>query len=156
MSNFQIDVKGIEKVYGLVADLEKIDQHTAIKSGLRKGAGVFREAGKSNLNKRNGEHTGNLRGSFIVKVKKQGLTAYSGFNRSPKVAEEKGITQGNHAHIVDRGTKMRYTKKGYSRGIMPASYFWSDARRDGEGKAAQAVWDGVVTMADSLKRKHYR
>jgi len=156
MSSLSMEIKGIDKIYGFVDDLRKIDQDKAIKAGLRRGANVFKRIGRSNLAKRNNEHTGNLMGSFIAKVSRKGLTGYSGFNRSGKVAEMTGISQGNHAHLVDRGTKPRYTKKGYYRGIMPASYFHTDARRDGEAEAAAAIWDGVITMAERIKRKYYQ
>lgn len=155
MSSFNIRIEGIENVYGLVNDLQKVDQDKAIRQGLKKGADVFRRAGRTNLGRRNDEFTGNLRGSFISKVSRKGLTAYSGFNRSPKLTEKLGIPQGNHAHLVDRGTKKRWTKAGHYRGIMPASYFWTDARRDGEKEATKAVFDGVLTMAERLKRKYY-
>lgn len=155
MSKLSVKVENIEDIHRLVDDLKKVDQDRAVKSGLGKGAKVFSRIGRQNLSRRNDEHTGNLRGSFITKVSRKGLTAYSGFNRSAKVAEESGISQGNHAHLVDRGTKQRRTKAGHNRGIMPASYFWSDARREGADEASKAVWDGVVTMADRLKRKYY-
>lgn len=155
MSSLTIHIEGIEGVYALVNDLKEVDQNKAIRRGLKKGADVFKRAGRRNLSQRNNEYTGNLRGSIIAKVSRKGLSAYSGFNRSPKVTEKQGIPQGNHAHLVDRGTKKRYTKKGYYRGIMPASYFWTDARRDEEDKATKAVFDGVLTMAETLKRKYY-
>ena len=155
MSSLTIRIEGIERVYALVNDLEKVDQNKAIKRGLKKGADIFKRAGRRNLGQRNQEYTGNLRGSVIAKASRKGLSAYAGFNRSPRVTEKQGIPQGNHAHLVDRGTKERYTEKGYYRGIMPASYFWTDARRDDEARATKAVFDGVLTMAETLKRKYY-
>lgn len=155
MSSLTIRIEGIERAYALVNDLEKVDQNKAIRRGLKKGADIFKRAGRRNLSRRNDEYTGNLRGSIIAKASRKGLSAYSGFNRSPKVTEKQGIPQGNHAHLVDRGTKKRKTKAGHNRGIMPASYFWTDARRDDEDRATKAVFDGVLTMAETLKRKYY-
>lgn len=71
--------------------------------------------------------------SFTTRVKRNRLGALAGFDRPG----------GNHAHLVDRGTKKRYTKSGASRGVMPGNNFWEDARNTEEEKAMQAVHKGI-------------
>ena len=71
--------------------------------------------------------------SFTTRVKRNKLGALSGFDRPG----------GNHAHLVDRGTKRRYTKAGTTRGIMPGNSFWDDAKQTEENKAMQAIYQSV-------------
>lgn len=143
----------IERVYSLVDELKQVDKNKAIKSGLKRGAAVFVRVGKSELRRRNNQHTGNLIRSFTTRLAKRKLSAYSGFNRRTKLKSDKGL--GNHAHLVDRGTTDRYTKKGYYRGKMPASYFWTEAKNRGEAEAMKKVEEGVIQMVEKLKRKYY-
>ena len=100
-----------------------LDTSPAVQKGLREGANLMKEAGKSNLASRNKVNTGNLKKSFKIKVtrrKKIGNNyALSGFKR--------GKNAGNHAHLVDRGTAKRYTRKGYYRGSVRGTHFWTDA-----------------------------
>ena len=146
------EIIGIERIYSLVDELKQVDRNKAIRSGLKRGAAVFVRVGKSELRRRNNEHTGNLMRSFTTRLAKKKLSAYSGFNRSAKLESDKGL--GNHAHLVDRGTTDRYTKKGAYRGKMPASYFWTEARSRGESEAMKKVEMGVIQMVEKLKRKH--
>lgn len=143
----------IERVYSLIDELKQVDKNKAIKSGLKRGAAVFVRVGKSELRRRNNEHTGNLMRSFTTRLAKKNLSAYSGFNRSSKLKSDKGL--GNHAHLVDRGTTDRYTKKGAYRGKMPASYFWTEAKNRGAPEAMKKVEEGVIQMVEKLKRKYY-
>lgn len=105
-----------EAVVNLVEGLEDFEKDRAIKAGLRSAVSVFKTAGKRNLRQRlktPGGVTDNLMKSFTNKVKRTKLGALSGFARPA----------GSHAHLVDKGTKMRYTKKGWRRGIVPPIIF---------------------------------
>lgn len=111
-----------------------IDTRPAIQRALRSGMQSMVSAGKSNLSMRNSTKTGNLKRSFTIKVtkrKKVGSNyALGGFKRS---AGKNAIGGGNHAHLVDRGTANRWTRRGYYRGSvsrgMPntGTRFWTDA-----------------------------
>lgn len=152
MSEVRIEIKNIEKMYALVDELKGVDKNKAVKGGLIQGAKVFVRIGKRNLRSRNDEHTGNLLRSMRWKSARNSLSVYAGFERSYKFQALKGV--GNHAHLVDRGTKERYTKKGYRRGIMPASYFWTDSRNEGGGEAIRRIETGIKNMVDNLKMKY--
>lgn len=132
----QITTIDKEDIYYLIRNLEDFEKDKAVKSGLRAAMNVFRVKGRSNLRARllhHGKQTNHLMNSFTTRVKRNKLGALAGFDRPG----------GNHAHLVDRGTKKRYTKSGASRGVMPGNNFWEDARNTEEGKAMQAVHDGI-------------
>lgn len=80
--------------------------------------------GRANLAARNKVRKGNLITSFKKKYKKRTSSIYAGFTK-----------KGNSAHLVDRGTKERWTSKGYYRGSVSkgqpkkGSMFWTDAVR---------------------------
>ena len=152
MSDIKVEIKNIERVYALVDELKGVDQNRAIRSGMIQGAKVFTRLGRKNLRARNDEHTGNLLQSMRWKSARNSLAVYAGFERSYKFQALKGV--GNHAHLVDRGTKDRYTKKGYYRGKMPASYFWTDTRNEGGGEAMRHIERGIRNMVDGLKMKY--
>ena len=152
MSDIKVEIKNIERVYALVDELKGVDRNRAIRSGMIQGAKVFTRLGRKNLRARNDEHTGNLLQSMRWKSARNSLAVYAGFERSYKFQALKGV--GNHAHLVDRGTKDRYTKKGHYRGKMPASYFWTDTRNEGGGEAMRHIERGIRNMVDGLKSRY--
>lgn len=108
-----------------VKDMEKIDGNQAILNSLSVGMKQLTQKGKNNLNIENHVKTGNLRRSIGQSKQKKKMSVYGGFKR--------GKGGGNHAHLVDRGTTKRWTKKGYYRGSVSknapytGSKFWTKA-----------------------------
>ena len=144
------EIVGIDRIYGLVSDLRQIDQNKAIKAGLRRGANIFIRAGRANLKARNNEKTGNLMKSMRTRVKKRKLGALAGFSMNYSRMKEEGY--GSHWWLVDRGTKKRETKAGHNRGIMPASYFWTDTKNEAGSSAIREIENGIVTAVERMKR----
>lgn len=109
----------------------------------------MKSAGQANLAARNKVQTGDLRKSFTIKVtrrKKIGRNyALTGFKR-PK---------GAHAHLIDRGTKKRWTSKGYYRGSVSrgrpqtGSLFFTDAVQT---EGPRALNNLVSVIQSELKR----
>ena len=135
-----------EAVVNLVDRLEDFEKDRAIKAGLRSAVSVFKTAGRRNLRQRSktpGGVKGNLMKSFTNKVKRTKLGALSGFARPA----------GSHAHLVDKGTTMRYTKRGQRRGIMPANNFWSDAVVSEEPKAMELLYAGVERAVQRINNR---
>lgn len=142
----KVSVVDRENVQYLVRNLEDFEKDKAVKSGLRAASNVFRVKGRSNLRSRllhHGKQTNHLMNSFTTKVKRNKLGALAGFDRPG----------GNHAHLVDRGTKRRYTKDGRNRGIMPGNRFWSDAQETEEGKAMQAIYQGIQKVVQRINER---
>ena len=144
------EMVGVERIYRLVDDLRQIDQNTAIKAGLRRGANVFIRTGRQNLRARNNEKTGNLMKSMRTRVKKRKLGALAGFSMNYSRMKEEGY--GSHSWLVDRGTVKRKTKAGYNRGIMPASYFWTDTKNEAGSSAIREIENGIITAVERMKR----
>ena len=144
------EMVGVERIYRLVDDLRQIDQNTAIKAGLRRGANVFIRTGRQNLRAMNNEKTGNLMKSMRTRVKKRKLGALAGFSMNYSRMKEEGY--GSHSWLVDRGTVKRKTKAGYNRGIMPASYFWTDTKNEAGSRAIREIEKGIITAVERMKR----
>lgn len=135
-----------ENIQYLVDNLEDFEKDKAIKSGLRSAVNVFRVKGRANLRSRllrHGKQTNHLMNSFTNRVKRNKLGALAGFDRPG----------GNHAHLVDEGTKVRTTKSGANRGIMPANRFWSDTKVSEEGKAMSALYQGVQKAVQRINNR---
>ena len=144
------EIVGIERINRLVADLRQIDQNKAIKAGLRRGANTFIRTGRQNLKARNNEKTGNLMKSMRTRVKKRKLGALAGFSMNYSRMAEEGY--GSHSWLVDRGTVKRETKKKQNRGIMPASYFWTDTKNQAGSGAIREIENGIITAVERMKR----
>lgn len=142
----QVKLIDREVIVYLADQLETFEKDRAIKAGLRAAANVFRVKGRSNLKSRllgHGKQTNHLMNSFTTRIKRNRLGALAGFGRPG----------GNHAHLVDMGTKMRYTKSGARRGIMPANKFWDDAKKTEEGKAMDALYKGVERAVQRINSR---
>jgi hypothetical protein len=98
-----------------VKDMGKIDGNQAIMNSLAVGMKQLTAKGKTNLNSEGHIKTGNLKRSIGQFRQKKKMSVYGGFKRGPKERgpKERGPKGGNHAHLVDRGTTHRWTKKGY-------------------------------------------
>lgn len=142
MSGFVLDFDTQQVVNFLLKDLSQIDQKKAVKRGLTDAAKIFIARGELNLRARlKGTGKGNLIRAFRRGWSQKNATAYAGFYKDKKLDSMPRF--GNHAHLVDLGTTHRYTKSGAYRGVMPANYFWHDARYMGEKDAYDAIVDGV-------------
>jgi hypothetical protein len=138
----------------LVRNLEGFEQNKAIKSGLRAALNVFKRKGQMNLRDRmlyHGKHTYALENSFLNHIKRNKLGGLSGFRRSTKWVQYENA--GNHAHLVDLGTKPRYTKLGYYRGVMPANHFWTDAFSSEKPKAINLMMEAIKRNVERINAR---
>ena len=142
------DYQALQKKFTQAA---KIDKHHTIKSALDEGISYIKDAGKSNLAARNKVVSGNLKRSLSKRVKKS--AAYAGFKRSTK---NNKIGGGNHAHLIDRGTDKRYTRKGAYRGSISkgnpnvGSSFWTDAVITEGPRAENTLMNGVYETISKI------
>ena len=135
--------------------MEGVDKIDAIMNSLSKGVGLVIRQGKSNLSSRNKSKKGNLKKSFGKKRVKKWVSVYGGFRRS-------GGYKGNHAHLVDRGTAERWTKKGYYRGSVSkgrpntGSRFWTDAINSKADAAMEKTMNVVKTEMEKITSRNKR
>ena len=147
------ELLNVQDVFSLIKDLGAIDRSKAVRDGLRRGAGTFVIAGRRKLRKRMKAgakgFTGNLTGSFIVRVKRDNRGALAGFRRTHNASEN----QGWHSHLVDQGTTQRSTKKGKNRGSMPANFFWTDTRNQEGRNAIDTVMRGIEAACERIRAR---
>jgi hypothetical protein len=138
----------------LVRNLDEFDQNKALKNGLRAALNIFKRKGQMNLKERmlyHGKHTYALENSFLTRIKRNKLGGLSGFRRSTKWVQYSNA--GNHAHLVDLGTKPRYTKSGAYRGIMPANHFWTDAFASEKSRAVNVMYDAIKRNVERINAR---
>lgn len=138
----QIDTDSINY---LIQELEQFEKNSAIKKGLQAGGNLIQKEGKRRLKERIEDHTGNLRRSFKVRVKRNKAGVLIGFIR--------GKNGGNHAHLVDRGTKKRKHPITGTSGVMPANYFWTDTENIDRPKAVNEIFAGVEKAVKQINNK---
>lgn len=132
-----VDLQTQQAVEYLIRNLEKFEQNKALREGLSGAAKIFYTLGRRNLlSSSTGIKSGALLSSITSRVRvnrKTGEPTVVGFERP----------RGNLAHLVDLGSGPRYTESGAYRGIMPANYFFTAARVEGEKPATDAIIDGI-------------
>lgn len=122
--NFTLELKkeDMAKLKAIINGFGDIGGNKAVMTALSKGMEVIVKKGKSNLHN---VKKGNLKKSLRRKQVKKWSAVYGGFKR--------GKDGGNHAHLIDRGTDMRYTKKHQYRGTVfkngpyTGNRFWTNA-----------------------------
>ena len=113
----------LQQILGNISD---VDKRMAITNTLKRATRNIVLGGKKNLASRNKVKSGNLSKSFKTTSSRKRVVAYAGFSRS-------GANKGNHAHLVDRGTTKRWTKKGRYTGSVSkgqpnkGTNFWTDS-----------------------------
>lgn len=153
MSGFVVDFETQQLIDFLLAEASKLEQKKAVKKGLMNAARIFVARGKLNLQTRLLGHggVGNLMRAFRTKWSQKNLTAYAGFFRKGDLGARAQF--GNHAHLVDLGSGPRFTDSGAYRGVMPANYFWHDARFTEEKAAYEAIYDGVQEAIQRMQSR---
>lgn len=156
MSNpVRIDVLGVQQLVDYLTrnKLPDLPYAPEVKRAQLAAAQLYVRAGQRNLSRLLLGHgsSGRLEDSFATDYRSSSIAAYAGFRRNTK--SRLWATAGNHAHLVDLGTKHRYTKSLASRGVMPANYFWTMARESERDKAADMVYHGIQEAIAQMQRK---
>ena len=140
-----IDRQDYIKIMNALSDLSSLEREAVIAKGIQEGLKIVVQEGKSNLASSGIKvRSGNLSGSFKILTKKRDLKGYAGFSR-PK---------GAAAHLLDRGTKMRSTKKGANRGMVTGNYFWTKAVEGKSGRAQQELMESVQKSIENIIRRN--
>ena len=140
-----VDSHDYVKIMNLLSDLSYLEKEAIIAKGIQEGLKIIVEQGKQNLsNSGTKVRKGNLKSSFKVLLKKKDLKGYGAFKRP----------QGNIAHIIDRGTQKRSTKKGANRGMVKGNYFWTNAVKDKKEKAQQELMDSVIKSVENIMKRN--
>ena len=141
MDKVQATITGVEGIDNMLLGFAEIDRNRIIKSGLRAGVNLLKNAGRQRLRERMHNPagvTGNLLKSFSVRVKKSKLGALAGFSMVTEDDKGNQVKVG-HAYIVDSGTGERGRKSVGSTGVMPALRYWTDTKNQDTGRALELV-----------------
>jgi len=147
-----LDKADYDRVQRWLSEFSTADQKSIVQNALRIGAKSLQAAGKSNLAQRNKVHTGHLKKSFGMRVVKKRSYALVGFKRPGGAA----------SYLVDRGTKKRWTTKGYYRGSVSkgkpntGSMFWTDAVNTEGRVALNKIMDAIYKSLDELAKRNQK
>lgn len=120
--------------------LQNLVDRREIVDAERKAAKMLMERGKDKLISTLIGNSDYLVDSFTYKLRKGKFAGVLvGFKRPG----------GNVAHLVDMGTKDRYTKNGAYRGKIVGSRFWSDTK---EQYAPQAMNDMMEAVDRAIRK----
>lgn len=150
---FTIDEAEYNAIVRKLDELAKPEQAKAIKTALRREGNVIIAAGKSSFKSKNKSKTGNLYRSFTSKMKRKNTGTLIGFRRGKRL--------GNHAHLIDKGTVDRYTKRGAYRGRIDRpdngkrgkTFFWSDVVQVKGPEAIDNLMNAVYDAVEEIKRR---
>lgn len=150
-----LDEADYKYVMGQLTKLSELEKSAVVQRGLQEGIAVIVNQGKRNLRARLSNdpvniraRKGNLYKSIGRKTIKKKLKGYGGFKRPG----------GNAAHLVDRGTEKRWTKKGAYRGSVSkgspntGSRFWTDAFLAKKNEAAMELMESVRKSIQKLAK----
>ena len=146
----EADYRHVQEQLSKMSELEKM---AAIQKALQEGVNVIVKQGKRNLKNRLSKdpvnmsrRTGRLERSMGYRTNKRKMKAYGGFRRPGGAA----------AHLVDRGTEKRWTKKGAYRGSVSkgstntGNRFWTDAFDAKKNEAMRELMDSIRATLQKL------
>lgn len=133
------DPATLKRVMHQLSALEDVDKAKAIQVGLTKGVDYINRFVKRATKTQFKIRKGNLSTSVMRKYIKKRVAAYGAFSR-PK---------GAVAHLLEYGTKDRYTRKGAYRGRIVPTYFKTNIVET-KGNAAMRI------AADAITSEIYR
>lgn len=130
MKAYIIDRERVFEKLSLLKDYKA--KNKVVTAGLRKASRILVVAGKQSLLQSNKKKTGNLYKSVSYIIKRMKSGAIVGFKQG-----------GNHAHLIDLGTKTRQTKKGYNRGFYKGSGFWTNAVNNKQQQVYNTLYESI-------------
>lgn len=146
MATISITTRGMDKITQALQEAGQLDSGREVRGALSDAANLFATTARLTLPARlKGTGQGRLLRSITARTKRRKPGALAGFRRS--TSRSRRAAAGNHAHLVDRGTRMR---KG--RGTMPANHFWTDTVEANEARALAILTDAVKDVLDKALR----
>lgn len=139
------NLKEIDKLFEALLLTEK--EGNSLKLGSMKAAftPIIKEA-RSNLDSSVSKRSGNLRKSIgtIGKSRPSGVYVAAGAK-----------IKGRHFHIINSGTKERFTKRGVSRGSVPGFLFFDNAVTKHLGKFAEYMQVAFNARMEKFMKTKY-
>lgn len=154
--DIELEILNLPRVIKVLQEVQyfpEVDKGTT--DALRQGARYLIRKGRLRLRQRmkSGSKgvTGNLLRSFKFTIKKKNKGVLAGFKG--------GSGGGNHSWLIDKGTKDRYTKKGYFRGRVHrktgiGNKFWTDTRNSETNGAMRIVLVKLQETINNIKNRN--
>jgi len=143
------DPKSLATVYAQLNQMSEIYRDAVVQKGLSEGASIIRRETNKNMHRLVKKRKGNLYGSLTKKkagtVKRGDVRYQIGFRR----------TAGAAAHLIDKGTNERWTKKGAYRGrVTPRLFHTMSVERKGDA-ALERVAESIKLSIDKIMNRNY-
>ena len=152
----ELELLNLPKVIKVLQEVQHFPEvEKGTKDALRDGARYLLRKGRTRLRQRMKSGTkgvtGNLLRSFKYTIKKKNRGVLAGFKG--------GKGGGNHSWLIDKGTKDRYTKKGYFRGRVHrktgiGNKFWTDTRNSESNNAMRIVLVKLQETVNNIRNRN--
>lgn len=140
-----LDPKDYMRVMNTLSELSTLEREGIIAKAISEGLSIIVKEGKRNLSSSSTKvRTGNLSHSFKTLTNKKELKGYGGFKRP----------QGAHAHLIDRGTVVRQTRKGANRGKVTGTLFWTKAVERNKDRAQKELMESVKKSIENIMKRN--
>ena len=152
----RVSIFGVKELDDFFQAMRRADQRKIFQDAWRDGTKpvvtTSRALLKSKLKSKS--KTRNLEKSIgYVALRSRGKSVYI----SAKVGARRfGAFRGFHGHLHDAGTVSRQTKKGYSRGTMPASHFFTEALAQTESTLIEKSNEHALNALDKLIQRNLK
>lgn len=147
------DPQSLAIVNAQLARLSDIERDAVVQKGLSDGAGIIRRETNKNMHRlvkrRNGYLYSSLSKKKVGKLKKGDVRYQIGFKR----------TAGAAAHLIDKGTTVRYTKgkngkkKAYRGKVTPRLFHTMSVEKKGE-QALNVVAESIKISIDRIMSRN--
>lgn len=152
----ELELLNLPKVIKVLQEVQHFPEvEKGTKDALRDGARYLLRKGRTRLRQRMKSGTkgvtGNLLRSFKYTIKKKNRGVLAGFKG--------GKDGGNHSWLIDKGTKDRYTRKGYFRGRVHrktgiGNKFWTDTRKSESNNAMRIVLVKLQETVNNIRNRN--
>lgn len=152
----ELELLNLPKVIKVLQEVQHFPEvEKGTKDALRDGARYLLRKGRTRLRQRMKSGTkgvtGNLLRSFKYTIKKKNRGVLAGFKG--------GKGGGNHSWLIDKGTKDRYTRKGYFRGRVHrktgiGNKFWTDTRKSESNNAMRIVLVKLQETINNIRNRN--
>lgn len=152
----ELELLNLPKVIKVLQEVQHFPEvEKGTKDALRDGARYLLRKGRTRLRQRMKSGTkgvtGNLLRSFKYTIKKKNRGVLAGFKG--------GKGGGNHSWLIDKGTKDRYTRKGYFRGRVHrktgiGNKFWTDTRKSESNNAMRIVLVKLQETVNNIRNRN--
>lgn len=148
----EIDRDDLLRALNSMSNLSEFDRKEIMAKALKDASNVIMSQAKRNMVSNGHVKTGALRKSAGTTIIKKGtVKAHGGYTRTKTRPNKKSIG-GAAAHMLDRGTEERYTRKGAYRGRVRATLFSLMAFRMKKDQAERKIITTIENIVNAIWR----